>query len=97
MKNNLFVDKEWEFLLIDNICKTIRQKFTTKNVGILQLSYEYSGLMAQLVAHKLSTKNEPLDIEPINIPYTNEFDVVIHPNHLDPYENLIVLDSGCLS
>jgi hypothetical protein len=67
------------------------------DLAILQLSYEYSGLMAQLMCHKLSTKDEPLDIEPINIPYKNEFETVIRPDQLDPYAKLIVIDSGCLS
>jgi hypothetical protein len=101
MKNNLLIDKEWELKCIDKICDYIRYDslfdFKLDKVAILQLSYEYSGLMAQLMAHKLSVKNEPIDIEPINIPYKNEFEAIIHPNQLDPYNKLIIVDSGCLS
>jgi len=101
MKNNLLIDKEWELKCIDKICDYIRYDslfdFQLDKVVILQLSYEYSGLMAQLMAHKLSVKNEPIDIEPINIPYKNEFEAIIHPNQLDPYTKLIIVDSGCLS
>jgi hypothetical protein len=53
--------------------------------------------MAQLISHKLSSKDEPIDIEPVNIPYKDEFEAFIHPNQLDPYYTLIVVDSGCLS
>lgn len=99
--NNLYIDKEWELKSIDRICTEIRDHslidLVTKKVGILQLSYEYSGLMAQLISHKLSLNNEPLDIEPVNIPYKNEFEAKLHPDQLDPYDQLIVLDSGCLS
>lgn len=100
MKNSLFIDREWETKCIDKICEEIRQNSLINlfsKIAILQLSYEYSGLMAQLMAHKLSTKNEPIDIEPINIPYKDEFEAFIHPNQLDPYHTLIVVDSGCLS
>jgi hypothetical protein len=100
MKKNLFIDRQWETKCIDKICQEIRQHSMIDLVGktaILQLSYEYSGLMAQLIAHKLSDKNEPLDIEPVNIPYKDEFEAVIHPDKLDPYNSLIVVDSGCLS
>ena len=100
MKNNLFIDREWETKCIDKICGEIRQNSLinlSSKIAILQLSYEYSGLMAQLMAHKLSTKNEPIDIEPVNIPYKDEFEAFIHPNQLDPYHTLIVIDSGCLS
>ena len=72
MKNSLFIDREWETKCIDKICEEIRQNSLinlSSKIAILQLSYEYSGLMAQLMAHKLSTKNEPIDIEPVNIPY----------------------------
>jgi hypothetical protein len=97
---NLYIDREWETKCIDKICYAIRHTINidlNSSIAILQLSYEYSGLMAQLMAHKLSIKNEPLDIEPVNIPYKNEFDAVIHPDQLDPYDQLIVIDSGCLS
>lgn len=97
---NLYIDRDWELKCIDKICESIRDSDhidLNVPIAILQLSYEYSGLMAQLISHKLSTKNEPLDIEPVNIPYKNEFEAVIHPNQLDPYEQLIVVDSGCLS
>lgn len=98
MKNNLFISMSWELEAINKICDDIRRKqFLTDNTAILQLSYEYSGLMAQLMAHKLSTKNQPLDIEPVNIPYKSEFEAKIHPDQLDPYDKLIVVDSGCLS
>jgi hypothetical protein len=98
MRNNLIVDKAWELKCIDKICNEIRYSFPhQENVAILQLSYEYSGLMAQLMAHKLSVKDEPIDIEPVNIPYKNEFEAIIHPDQLDPYTKLIVIDSGCLS
>lgn len=98
---NLYIDRDWETKCIDKICEEIRNNspinLTTTKIAILQLSYEYSGLMAQLIAHKLSDKDEPLDIEPVNIPYKNEFEAVIHPDQLDPYDSLIVVDSGCLS
>ncbi len=98
MRNNLIVDKTWELKCIDKICNEIRHSFPhQENIAILQLSYEYSGLMAQLMAHKLSIKGEPLDIEPVNIPYKNEFEAKINPDQLDPYIKLIVVDSGCLS
>lgn len=100
-KNNLYIDREWESRCIDKICNIIRNdgviKLDTKTTAILQLSYEYSGLMSQLMAHKLSLMGEPIDIEPVNIPYKNEFEAIIHPNQLDPYNQLIVVDSGCLS
>ena len=97
---NLYIDREWELKCIDKICESIRNSAhidLNSPIAILQLSYEYSGLMAQLVSHKLSIKNEPLDIEPVNIPYKNEFEAIIHPDQLDPYKQLIVVDSGCLS
>lgn len=99
MKKNLLIDQAWELRLIDKVCEEIRAwlLLSSAKVGILQLSYEYSGLVAQLLAHKLSTTDGPLDIEPVNIPYKGEFPVVIHPDQLDPYEALIVVDSGCLS
>lgn len=98
MLKNLYIDRTWETKCIDKICKEIRYLFPLNNsIAILQLSYEYSGLMAQLMAHKLSFKNEPIDIEPVNIPYKNEFEAFIHPDQLDPYTKLIVVDSGCLS
>ena len=98
MLKNLYIDREWETKCIDKICEKIRHLFPFGDkVAILQLSYEYSGLMAQLMAHKLSSKNEPIDIEPVNIPYKNEFESIIHPDQLDPYIKLIVIDSGCLS
>lgn len=101
MKQNLYIDQEWELKCIDKICNEIRLwsniNFNCDKIAILQLSYEYSGLMAQLMSHKLSLKNEPIDIEPVNIPYKNEFETFIHPDQLDPYTKLIVVDSGCLS
>ena len=98
---NLYIDRDWETKSIDRICQEIRSfpniNLLQDKIVILQLSYEYSGLMAQLMAHKLSLKGEPLDIEPVNIPYKNEFEAFIHPDQLDPYDKLIVVDSGCLS
>lgn len=96
--NSLYIDRNWETKCIDKICSEIRKNFPYNETGaILQLSYEYSGLMSQLISHKLSTINGPIDIEPVNIPYKNEFEIVIHPDQLDPYNYLIVVDSGCLS
>jgi hypothetical protein len=97
---SLYIDREWETKCIDRICEEIRNNsfFNINNTtAILQLSYEYSGLMAQLMSHKLSDKDEPLDIEPVNIPYKDEFEAFIHPDQLDPYDKLIIVDSGCLS
>jgi len=94
---NLLIDRDWELRLVDKVCDDIRSAFSTERCAILQLSYEYSGLLAQLMAHKLSQGNGPLDIEPVNIPYAGEFPVRIHPDQLDPYERFIVVDSGCLS
>lgn len=100
-RNNLLIDKEWEIKCIDKICEYIRDysgfDLSSDKIAVLQLSYEYSALMAQLMAHKLSVSKEPLDIEPVNIPYKNEFETFIHPDQLDPYNKLIVVDSGCLS
>ena len=76
---NLYIDRDWELKCIDKICESIRNSnriYLDTPLAILQLSYEYSGLMAQLIAHKLSVKNEPLDIEPVNIPYKNEFEAI---------------------
>lgn len=98
--NSLYIDQDWELKLIDNIADSIRRSNWLDgdvNIGILQLSYEYSGLFAQVLAHRLSFSGEPISIEPVNIPYKNEFEVKIHPDKLDPYAKLIVLDSGCLS
>lgn len=98
MTNNLLINREWEIKCIDKICNQIRYSFPISDTtAILQLSYEYSGLMAQLMSHKLSISDEPLSIEPVNIPYKNEFEAFIHPDQLDPYNKLIVVDSGCLS
>ena len=99
MVNSLYIDQSWELKLIDNVVSSIRDSLwlNTSKVAILQLSYEYSGLFAQVLSHRLSIEGEPMSIEPVNIPYKNEFEVVIHPNQLDPYDKLIVLDSGCLS
>ena len=95
---NLYIDRDWEIKSIDKICNEIRDRFSYEDkAAILQLSYEYSGLMAQLMSHKLSVSNEPLSIEPVNIPYKNEFEAFIHPDQLDPYNKLIIVDSGCLS
>jgi hypothetical protein len=97
-KGSLYINRDWETKCIDKICSEVRASFFYQGkTAILQLSYEYSGLMAQLMSHKLSTTNEPIDIEPVNIPYKNEFETFIHPDQLDPYDQLIVIDSGCLS
>jgi len=96
-KRNLLIDRDWELRLIDKVCDDVRTSFGVVDCAILQLSYEYSGLLAQLMAHKLSVSDGPLDIEPVNIPYAGEFTVRIHPDQLDPYQKLIVVDSGCLS
>ena len=100
MMKNLYIDRAWEDQCIIRICREIRQQSLidlSNSVAILQLSYEYSGLMAQLMAHYLSSKDGPIDIEPVNIPYKAEFDPVLHPDQLEPYHSLIVIDSGCLS
>jgi len=104
--NSLYIDQDWELKLIDNVANSIRRSnwldkdptlFSDQKIAILQLSYEYSGLFAQVLAHRLSSSDEPMPIEPVNIPYKNEFEIEIHPDKLDPYHKLIVLDSGCLS
>ena len=104
--NALYIDQDWELKLIDNVADAIRRSnwldgdptlFSDQKIAILQMSYEYSGLFAQVLAHRLSVSGEPMSIEPVNIPYKNEFEVQIHPDKLDPYHKLIVLDSGCLS
>ncbi len=98
--NVLYIDQSWELKLIDNIADSIRKSNwlnENEKIGILQLSYEYSGLFAQLLSHKISVLGEPMPIEPIDIPYKNEFQIQISPDKLDPYSKLIVVDSGCLS
>lgn len=98
--NSVYVSQQYELKLIDDVASSIRKSGLLEgdqNIGILQLSYEYSGLFAQILSHKLSLLGEPMPIEPVNIPYKNEFPVFIHPDKLDPYTKLIVLDSGCLS
>jgi hypothetical protein len=98
--NSLYIDQSWELKLIDSVAHSIRKSNWLNGdrpTAILQLSYEYSGLFAQVLAHRLSSLGEPMSIEPVNIPYKNEFPVLIHPDKLDPYTKLIVLDSGCLS
>ena len=98
--NSLYIDQRWELKLIDSVAHSIRKSDWLKGdrkPAILQLSLEYSGLFAQVLAHRLSLSAEPMDIEPVNIPYQNEFKIHIHPNQLDSYSKLIVLDSGCLS
>lgn len=99
MKDSLFIGKAWELKLIQNVCNDIVERGFNKGgrLGILQLSCEYSGLMAQLVAHMVARGNEPVDVEPVNIPYGTEFEVFIHPNQMDKFDKIIVLDSGCLS
>lgn len=51
---NLYIDREWETKCIDKICEHIRDDglfdFELDKIAILQLSYEYSGLMAQLMS-----------------------------------------------
>ena len=98
--NSVYVSQQYELKLIDDVASSIRKSGLLdgdQNIGILQLSYEYSGLFAQILSHRLSLSGEPMPIEPVNIPYKNEFPVFIHPDKLDPYTKLIVLDSGCLS
>lgn len=102
--NSLLIRQSWELKLIDNVADSISRsnwltqyRYENQQTAILQLSYEYSGLFAQILAHRLSRYGEPMPIEPIDIPYKNEFQVVIHPDKLDPYDKLIVLDSGCLT
>jgi hypothetical protein len=97
-KNNLYISNEWEISLLNNIVEYIRSsKFVDENTAILQLSCEYSGIFGQYLSHKLSTFNEPLSIEPVNIPYGTEFAVKIHPDQMDSYSKFIVVDSGCMS
>ena len=98
--NSLLIEQSWELKLIDNVAESIRRSKWLdgdQKIAILQLSYEYSGLFAQILAHRLTLAGEPMPIEPVDIPYKNEFEVVIHPDKLDPYRKLIVLDSGCLT
>jgi hypothetical protein len=98
--NSLYVDKDWELKLIDSVAQSIRRSGWLENeqkTAILQLSLEYSGLFAQILAHRLASAGEPISVEAVNIPYKDEFKIHIHPNQLDPYSKLIVLDSGCLS
>jgi hypothetical protein len=98
MKNSLFISQEYENKLIHWIKQQIRNKqFINEKTAIVQLSYEYSGILAQRLSHLLSTFDRPLDIEPINIPYKNEFKVFVNPNIMDNYEKFIIVDSGCLS
>ena len=77
MMNSLYIDQAWELKLIDNVASSIRETLwlNTPKVAILQLSYEYSGLFAQVLSHRLSIEGEPMSIEPVNIPYKNEFEV----------------------
>jgi len=98
--NLLYIGQAWELKLINNVADSIRRSGWLngdQKIGILQLSYEYSGLFAQVLAHRLTLTGEPMPIEPVDIPYKNEFEVVIYPDKLDPYHKLIVLDSGCLT
>ena len=83
--NALYIDQSWELKLIDNVADSIRRSNwldgdpkiadEDQSIGILQMSYEYSGLFAQVLAHRLSFLGEPMPIEPVNIPYKNEFEV----------------------
>ena len=98
--NAIYIDQQFELKLIDQVISNLRISGWldgNQNIAILQLSYEYSGLFAQILSHRLSLAGEPMPIEPVNIPYKNEFPVFIHPDKLDPYNKLIILDSGCLS
>ncbi len=98
MKSNIFISQDYENKLINWIKKSIKDKsFVTEKTAVVQLSYEYSGILAQRLAHLLSTYNRPLDIEPINIPYKNEFKAHVNPDIMDSYEKFIIVDSGCLS
>ena len=98
--DSLLIGQNWELKLIDNVADSIRRsKWLNgdQKIAILQLSYEYSGLFAQVLAHRLTLTGEPMPIEPVDIPYKNEFEIVLHPDKLDQYHKLIVLDSGCLT
>lgn len=98
MKRNLFVSQEYEEKLIHWIKQQIKNKnFVNERTAIVQLSYEYSGILAQRLSHLLSNFDRPLDIEPVNIPYKNEFKVFISPDIMDNYEKFIIVDSGSLS
>jgi hypothetical protein len=93
MKKNIFISQEHEEKLIHWIKKQIKDKnFITEKTAIVQLSYEYSGILAQRLAHLLSSYNRPIDIEPINIPYKNEFKVFITPDIMDNYDKFIIVD-----
>lgn|GEM_PF-2060600 len=97
-KRNLVLDQAWETRAIEWVAKEIkRHGLSLDKAGILQLSAEYSGGMGQRLAHLVTAGNEPISIEVVNIPYENEFVVEVHPNQMDPYETLIVVDSGCMS
>lgn len=97
-KRNLVLEQAWENKAIEWTAGQIKQNgLSRQKCGILQLSAEYSGSMGQRLAHLLSLGDEPLNIEVISIPYTDEFPVEINPDNMDPYDTLIVVDSGCMS
>lgn len=98
MLNQIKITKEWEEAIIDLIIADIREReFVTDSTGILQLSAEYSGVLAVHLSHKLSRCGQPLPIEVIKIPLTNEFPLKIDQEILDRYSRLIIADSGCMS
>lgn len=98
MLNQLKISREWEESIIDWIIADIRNKnFVNEDTGILQLSAEYSGILAVNISHKLSLKGKPLPIEVIKIPLVSEFKLEISQDILDKYSRLIIADSGCMS
>ena len=98
MSNQLRISKEWEEAIIDWMIADIKEKdFLTENTGILQLSAEYSGILAVNLSHKLSRRGKPLPIEVIKIPLVSEFKLEISQDILDRYSRLIIADSGCMS
>jgi hypothetical protein len=97
-RGNLLITQEWERESLNWIAAEVRGRgFNTNDVGMLQLSCEYSGIIGQQLAHKLSCGEKPMNIEPVNIPYNGEFEVVIHPDVLDRHRRWLVVDSGCLT
>lgn len=55
--DSLLIGQNWELKLIDNVADSIRRSKWLdgdQKIAILQLSYEYSGLFAQVLAHRLT-------------------------------------------
>lgn len=97
-KKNLVITPEWEQQAFRRIAQFARsRRMHAGNAGILQLSAEYSGIMGQRLSHMLSHNGDPMPIEVVDIPYAGEFAVSITPDQMDPYERLLIVDSGCLS